>query len=586
MEKVNENRIKDHFTSSMFYKLFYPAMFSSFGWALSDMADAVVLGQRLGTVGLAAISFILPVYMIESALAHSFGLGGSIRFSLLMSKGKKKQANNNFVSVISLSIIISLIIAIAGVIFYKPILRILGAKASINAELYNATRDYFLIRIATTPLFQLSNILNYYLRNDNNEKIAAAGSMAGNISDILLNLLLVFVFDMGTAGAAAATALGETAAIIIYLPGVISKKHSLTLHMPEKGFAKDALSCLRDGFSTAVQYIYQLVFFLICNHALMRTGGESAVAIFDVLQNVSYLILYLYQGTARAMQPILSTYTGECSRRGRRDVIKIGFRAGIIAGSVIIAAIELFPNAVSAVFGITDAETTAKTAIALRIYCVGAFFAGLNILFSNLNLSCGQDKTAFAIETGRGFVFLLTSTLALSPFGLPYFWLLFPITEIAALITYVIIRKFPRYALPDIDEERVMQKTIYGDAEDIVAASVEAEKFCEKWEAGPAQQYIVTMVIEELGVAILNNCMAGLDEKYLQITLVALKDNEFEIHIRDNGAPFDPFSLQTEKAGNDNDFEMDAMGILMIRNKAKDFSYRHYQGFNTLIVRV
>ncbi len=63
-------------------------MLSSIGWALSDMADAVVVGQRLGAVGLAAIGLILPVYMINCMFAHGLGLGGSVRYSRLLSQGQ------------------------------------------------------------------------------------------------------------------------------------------------------------------------------------------------------------------------------------------------------------------------------------------------------------------------------------------------------------------------------------------------------------------------------------------------------------------------------------------------------------------
>ena len=74
------HRTKDSFTGRMFRGLWIPAMLSSLGWALSDMADAVVVGQRLGAVGLAAISLILPVYMINCMFAHGLGLGGSVRY--------------------------------------------------------------------------------------------------------------------------------------------------------------------------------------------------------------------------------------------------------------------------------------------------------------------------------------------------------------------------------------------------------------------------------------------------------------------------------------------------------------------------
>ena len=80
----NENG--DRFTGRIFRRgMWGPAIISSAGWALSDVADAVVVGQGDGrAVGLAAIALILPVYMINCMFAHGLGLGGSVRFSRLL----------------------------------------------------------------------------------------------------------------------------------------------------------------------------------------------------------------------------------------------------------------------------------------------------------------------------------------------------------------------------------------------------------------------------------------------------------------------------------------------------------------------
>ena len=72
-----EMKNRDRFTGRIFRRMWGPAIISSAGWALSDIADAVVVGQRMGAVGLAAIALILPVYMINCMFAHGLGLGGS-----------------------------------------------------------------------------------------------------------------------------------------------------------------------------------------------------------------------------------------------------------------------------------------------------------------------------------------------------------------------------------------------------------------------------------------------------------------------------------------------------------------------------
>ena len=56
--------------------------------------------------------------------------------------------------------------------------------------------------------------------------------------------------------------------------------------------------------------------------------------------------------------------------------------------------------------------------------------------------------------------------------------------------------------------------------------------------------------------------------------------------MRDDATSFNPFDMNTEKASADGDFDMDSMGVLVIKKRAKEFFYRRYQGFNTLIIRI
>ena len=206
-------------------------MLSSLGWALSDMADAVVVGQRLGAVGLAAISLILPVYMVNCMFAHGLGLGGSVRYSRLLGEGRTAEAADSFHGVFGLALLFSVATAVLGSVFIEPLLALLGTRPADGA-LYTATKDYLQILVAATPLFYLSNILNYYLRNDGSQRRAGVGSVAGNLCDIALNVFLVLVLDLGTRGAALSTALGQIITICIYLPGFFGKKHTLRFALP------------------------------------------------------------------------------------------------------------------------------------------------------------------------------------------------------------------------------------------------------------------------------------------------------------------------------------------------------------------
>ena len=582
-------RERDRFTLPMYRRLWGPAMLSSLGWAFSDMADAVVVGQKLGTVGLAAISLILPIYMVNSMFAHGLGLGGSIRYSRLLGSGDPGKAKDNFAQILAMTLLISLSIAVFGSIFITPLLAVLGTRPSDGA-LFEATRAYLRIQLLATPLFYLSTVLNYYLRNDGSEKRAGLGSVVGNVCDIAFNFILVLGVGMGTAGAALATAIGLVITLAIYAPGFFLKDHLLRVALPRKGWFKSGVQMLRGGLATSVSFLYQMVFILLCNNVLMRMSGEAGIAVFDIIQNTSYLILYLYEGTARAMQPILSTYHGEQNEPGLKSLLRIGCISGILVGGAMILLVALWPQGICLLFGVAGTATEGLAHIALRIYALAAFFAGLNVLMCNYFEAYEQERSSFLIQTLRGIILLLPTTLLCMRWGVQRFWWLFPITEIGStLVIYVNHLLFRRRNVMDRDqvaEERVFRRTIPSTNNDIGSASADLEAFCEKWGATMRQQYTVMMAVEELGVTILQHGFQGRDDGYIQITVIAQENGDFELHLRDDAVHFDPFSLNTSRAGDIESVDMDSMGVLMIKKRAKEFYYRQYQGFNTLVVKI
>ena len=574
----------------MFRRLWAPAMLTSVGWAISDMADSIVLGQKMHTVGLAAIGLILPVYRLSSMFVHGIGLGGSVRYARLMGEGKTKEAKDNFSAMFMLTLILGVATAALGLIFKTPLLRALGAGPE-DGELFGATEAYLRVLLLSLPLFYISNVLNYYLRNDGSERLAGVGSVAGNITDVILNFVFVLgPLNLGTGGAALATAVGMVVTVAIYLPGLFSKNHSLRFALPAKGWFVSSFRSFRAGFSTSVQYLYLAVFFLVCNNILARISGEAGIAVFDVLQSVSYLVLYLYDCTARAMQPIFSTYNGEQNDPGRKSLLRIGFTSGMIVGGAVAALIVLFPGAVCAVFGVDGAEVESMAHIALRFYALSSLFAGASILLSNYFQSYERERLSFLIETLRGAVILLPVTVVCANFGKNGFWALFPITEAVSLILAVVIIRWltrhGKYLIQRVPEERIFRRTILSTSTDIGSASSDLEAFCERWEATMRQQYTVMMSVEELGLTILQHGFHGREDGYIQITVIAREDGDFELHLRDNATKFNPFSLDTARANSSDDVDLDSIGVLVIKERSKEFKYRQYQGFNTLIVKI
>ena len=114
----------------------------------------------------------------------------------------------------------------------------------------------------------------------------------------------------------------------------------------------------------------------------------------------------------------------------------------------------------------------------------------------------------------------------------------------------------------------------------------ELEAFCEVCGADMKQQMLSTMTVEELGMAILKHGFQGRTDGYLQLTAIMDEGGVLELHLRDDATTFNPFALDTSRASRDEAFDMDGMGVLVIKKRAKEFFYRRYQGFNTLIIKI
>ena len=578
-----ERKHEDYFTKKIFRKQFVPAIISACGLAFGDMMDGIVVGQRMGVTGLAAISLALPSFMVMNVLMHGLGLGGAIRFSGLMAKGKKEEGIRGFQGILSAALMISALLSIGANLFMTPLLALLETTEADGA-LFAVSRTYLQIILSGMPLFFTAYIMNYFLRNDDSEKLAGFGFTVGNLSDIVLNVVFVLLLDGGAAGAAWATLAGQLISICVYLPGFSGKTHSLRL-LPFCPDPKGSLSCFKAGFASSSQYLFSMVFLLCANRVLLRSMGSVGGAVFDVVQNVSFLIIYLYDGAVKAAQPLLSTYCGEHNRPGRRCTMRLALSRGLTAGGMVALLTACFPQSICLVFGITDSKALKTGAYALRVYCVSALLAGVCILLEGCYQACGEEKKAYLITILRGAAVLLPVTLLFSAWGGRFFWWLYPVTEALTLLIFAGYCRYTAGRQEESEEGRVYTATIHNKYEELSSLLSEIESFCKRWEAAAKQIYFVTMTVEELCAAIMQNGF-GETDGYIQITLVAEAGGAFSLHIRDNAVSFNPFSLYTSRLGGDGKVNPDALGILVIREKAEEFFYRRYLGFNTLVVRI
>ncbi len=576
-------RQRDYFIPKMFYRLMIPSVISSFGFALADMADALVVGQKLGEVGLAAISLCLPLFMLINIFMDGLGIGGSVLFSQKLGEGDVDGARRCFNRTWTAVLVLGCMIGIIVNLFDAPCLELLGTQKN-DGSVYYACRDYVKIVAAGAPLLMLNVVFANFLRNDNNAALASAGFLTGNAVDIVLNIVLVIFCDLGTRGAALSTVIGSAVAIAIYAPGIIGKAADVIQIEKFAVDMKETIYCFKTGFATSVRHLLQLVFFLIINRLLMSKSGESGVAVFDIVYNVSFFAVYLCNGIAEAAQPLVSTFTGENNEGDCRYILRLSKIWAVCLGAVVAALVAANAERISLFFGI-PASLVSDSAAAVRIYCIGFAPLGLNIINEKYYQSKNLFWPSFLIVVMREFAILILCEVAFSWTGVLAIWFMYPVTEIATYLIFKLIRRRVVTERGMLGSDRIFRITLT-EAGDIGNVMQRCGEFCKRFGADAKCEFAVTLVTEEICMSIMRNAMKDVPDGKIRITVLALENGDFAVNFLDNAVEFNPFSFVTGKITAESEFNIDEIGMTMIKNKTKKMTYHKCGGFNSLAVYI
>jgi anti-sigma regulatory factor (Ser/Thr protein kinase) len=165
--------------------------------------------------------------------------------------------------------------------------------------------------------------------------------------------------------------------------------------------------------------------------------------------------------------------------------------------------------------------------------------------------------------------------------GVRWFWFTFLGAELSSLGIWAAVARFRKKPVSDV----VFSYLLDANSTDISDLIAKAEAFCDENDASPKQIYYVTMCVEEVCQAIIENAFRREGDEYIQLTLSLEKDGTTVLHMRDNAVDFNPFAMKTGQ-DYENDENLASLGIQMVKAKSKRFFYRRYAGFNTLTVEV
>lgn len=415
----------------IFLSMLAPTILMNLTTAIGSVADTIIIGQYLDDLSLSVVTFATPIFMLINTFAALFAVGGCITMSIDTGKGDKRSANRAFSLSIELLYFIGLLFYFAGAFFSNTITDWLGA----TGEVFALVEQYSRIILIGGPVFVLNIGLAFFVRNDGRPTLSMAGMFSSIIVDIILNFVFVGYLGYGVSGAAYSTVIGQIVSILIICTHFFSSKNTLKFNFT---LNKNVCRVIKNGISSALNFIYQFLIILIMNHILVKLAPASGVIIYTVVFNLSTVSLSVFEGISQTIQPMISTYFGERSFKNIKATLRLAFiTIFVICGSVTLL-LEIVPQIIPIVFGIDDALLVIKAAVAVRIFATSMIIMTINVVIGYYLQSTEKTTLSAIFVSLRSFVLLLCTTIILGlAFGMNGIWASYTVAEVLAFIIII-----------------------------------------------------------------------------------------------------------------------------------------------------
>ncbi len=401
-----------------FYTLFASALGSTIISTIYATVDLICIGHHSGPAATAAISFVNPLWGLMIGPGLLAGVGGAVMMSNRKAAGNTEAANAYYTLSVILSLIFSAIIFVAYNFFPYQLLSFFGAEGQ--------TLEYGVIYMrpvsVIAPTFTMTACLSTFMRNDGEAVIPTVATAIGGVINMILDVTLVFGFDLGLFGAGLATAIGQTAAFLIIASYFFRKKCTIKLVKP-RTVTRKISRIVTLGASAFLLEIAFAATITVFNIQVNNLFGEAELAAFSTSSTVVIMFICLYNAIGTALQPISATAFGG-GRRDRVDkVLALSLRLSLILGVLFLALTMLFPGTILRIYMEVNDEVMAVGPNIVRIYSLGIIFTGISTVSTFYFQSVLKRDFSLYISLSRGLLLPIIFALILPAlFGASAIW--------------------------------------------------------------------------------------------------------------------------------------------------------------------
>ena len=406
--------------------------------------DGFFVSNFVSSTALAAVNFAFPIAMVLGTIGYMMGTGGSAIVAKTRGEGNEARANQLFSLFIYASIIGGVAFSVIGAILLAPLLSAFGAEG----EMFDQAYIYGLILVCGLVFDVLQYVFQDLVMTAGKPRLGFWVTVGAGMTNIVLDVLFIGVFEWGVVGAAVATLLGQmvggVAPLIYFARPNTSPLRLGRATLDWRSLGKAAIN----GSSEMVSNLAMSLVSIVYNVQLLAMLGENGVAAYGVIMYVSFAFVAIFIGYAVGCAPLMSYQYGAQNRTEMHSLFKNSLIIVGVVGLILFVITRIASAPLADVFVGYDPDLRDLTIHAFQIYSVSLLFVGFNMYGSSLFTALNNGLVSAIISFVRTFVFeigaVLLLPLLLGPDGI---WFSVSIAEVAAcaLTAFFVLWLGPKY---------------------------------------------------------------------------------------------------------------------------------------------
>ncbi|MFR5876386.1 MAG: MATE family efflux transporter [Eubacterium sp.] len=415
-----------------------PTVISMLITMIYNVADTYFV-SKISISASGATGIVFSLMGILQAFGFMFGQGAGSNISRRLGAKDIDTARKYCSTAFALALISGLVIMVLGLTFLEPLMNLLGSTDTILPY----SKAYGIFILISAPAMTTSCVMNNILRYEGMANLAMVGLTAGGVLNIILDPILIFVFNLDISGAGIATAVSQYISMILLLIVFVSKKPQSRISFKyiyfKPRFIWDIVSTGVPSF--ARQGLNSLsTMFLNIEAAIY---GDACIAAMSIVAKCANLIFSVGVGIGQGFQPVSSFNYGAKKYNRVREGIKFVWKFDTLVVAVLSAIMFVFDEQVVCIFR-DDAEVIEVGVAALRYICIALLFLP-TVMTANMTFqSVGKTGRAFFLACTQNGLFFIPLVLILPKvIGISGIELAQPISYvIAALIAVPFLLSF------------------------------------------------------------------------------------------------------------------------------------------------